>query len=247
MSIDVQGHTDTLGPKDYNQRLSERRKQAVIDELVRLGVPVSSINGSAYGETRLAVPTDDNVYEQQNRRVDIQVVQPPPPPPPAPAPAPQPPVVEAPPPPPPPAPKLGLLSAGLFYGHNFENDSGGQSELIGLNLGLDYNVLPWVSVGLEQAGFYHFETRDDGPGGRSAFSLDLAPFTETAGGVELVPHIGGNIGYLYGDGIDDDFFAGPEIGVRAGIFNAKVAYDIPWNRDLDQGIVNVTLGVGFPF
>ena len=242
VSIKVAGHTDTSGNADYNQALSERREQAVTDELTRLGVPATAISGAAYGETQLAVPTGNGVREAQNRRVDIEIAQPPPPPPqaaPAPAPAPEAPVAEA---PPPPEEKRGILSAGVFYGYNFQDEEDGHSQLGGINLSLDYAVLPWMSVGVEQAGFYQFDTDDDGFGGRSAGSLDFL-----LGNGDIVPHIGGNIGYLYGDGIDDDFFAGPEIGVQAGMFNAKIAYDIPFNRGAEDGIVAMTFGVGFRF
>ncbi|HET6619558.1 MAG TPA: OmpA family protein [Dongiaceae bacterium] len=240
-SITVQGHTDTSGNADFNQALSERREQAVSAELVRLGVPATAISGSATGETQLAVPTGDGVREAQNRRVEIAVAPPPPPPPPAPAPAPQPQVVEAP--PPPPAAKNWFLTAGGFYGYNFEDENGHDSQLGGINLGLDYDVTPWLALGVEQAGFYHFDTENDGFGGRSAASINLLG----GGEGDIVPYVGGNIGYLYGSGFDDDFFAGPEIGVSFGMFNAKVAYDIPFNRDLDEGIVNTTVGVGFRF
>src|SRR5262245_39111807 len=37
--ISLRGHTDTSGDAAYNQALSERRQQAVTDELVRRGVP----------------------------------------------------------------------------------------------------------------------------------------------------------------------------------------------------------------
>ncbi len=240
--IQVAGHTDTSGNASFNQALSERREQAVTDELIRLGVPASAIAASAFGETQLAVPTPDGVREAQNRRVDIEVEAPPPPPP-EPAPAPAPPVAEAPPPPPPPPePKRALLSGGLFYGYNFEDEDGHDSQLGGINLGLDYAVTPWLGMGVEQAGFYHFSTRNDGFGGRSAGSANFL-----LGEGDVVPYFGGNIGYLYGSGFEDDFFAGPEAGVSFGLFNAKVAYDIPFNRDLDEGIVNTTIGVGFRF
>jgi len=239
--ISVRGHTDTSGNADFNQALSERREQAVADELTRLGVPATAISGDAVGETDLAVPTGDGVPEAQNRRVEIAVEMPPPPPEPAPAPAPAPepaPMAAA----PEPQPKRGLFSGGIFYGFNLEDESGNTSHLAGLNLGLDYAVLPFLSLGVEQAGFYHFDTRDDGFGGRSAGSLDFL-----MGDENFQPHVGANIGYLYGDGFEDDFFAGPEVGFQAGLFNMKVAYDIPFNRDLDEGIVNTTLGVGFRF
>ncbi|HEX6117930.1 MAG TPA: OmpA family protein [Dongiaceae bacterium] len=241
-SITVQGHTDTSGNASFNQALSERREQAVTDELVKLGVPATAISGSATGETDLAVPTGDGVREAQNRRVEIAVAPPPPPPPaPAPAPAPQPEVVEAPPPPPP--AKNWFLTAGGFYGYNFEDENDHDSQLGGINLGLDYRVTPWLALGVEQAGFYHFSTKDDGLGGRSAASINLLG----GGEGEIRPYVGGNIGYLYGSGFDDDFFAGPEVGFSLGMFDAKVAYDIPFNRDLDEGIVNTTIGVGFRF
>jgi hypothetical protein len=46
---------------------------------------------------------------------------------------------------------------------------------------------------------------------------------------------------------DDDAFAGPEIGFSAGALSAKVAYDIPFNRGLDEGIIATTIGFGFRF
>jgi outer membrane protein OmpA-like peptidoglycan-associated protein len=239
--ISVRGHTDTSGNADFNQALSERREQAVADELTRLGVPATAITGDAVGETDLAVPTGDGVPEAQNRRVEIAVEQPPPPPAPAPAPAPEPaPVAEAP--APAPAMKRGLFSGGIFYGFNLEDEVGNTSHLAGINLGLDYAVLPFLSLGVEQAGFYHFDTPDDGFGGRSAGSVDFL-----MGDQNFQPHVGANIGYLYGDGFEDDGFAGPEIGFQAGLFNMKVAYDIPFNRDLYEGIINPPIGVGFRF
>ncbi len=239
--ISVRGHTDTSGNADFNQALSERREQAVADELTSLGVPATAITGEALGETDLAVPTGDGVPEAQNRRVEIAVEQPAPPrePAPAPAPAPEPaPMAAA----PEPAQKRGLFSAGIFYGYNLEDEAGRDSQLGGINLGLDYAVLPFLSLGVEQAGFYHFDTRNDGFGGRSAGSVDFL-----MGNQNFQPHVGANIGYLYGSGFDDDFFAGPEIGFQAGLFNVKLAYDIPFNRDLDEGIINTPIGVGFRF
>ena len=237
--ISVQGHTDTAGNADYNQALSERREQAVTRELVRLGVPQSAISGTAVGETDLAVPTADNVREAQNRRVDIQVAAPPPPPPaPAPAPAPAP-VAQTPPPPPPPEPTRWTFSPGIFYGYNFRDEQHTHSQLAGINLSLDYSVNDWLSVGMEQAGFYHFDTHDDGPGGRTVFGPDFH--------IGDMFYVGGNIGYLYGSGFHDDGIAGPEAGIQWEFIDWKVAYDIPFNRDIDKGIINTTIGTAFHF
>jgi OmpA family len=237
--ISVQGNTDTVGNSEYNQALSERREQAVSAELVRLGVPATAISGTAAGENNLAVPTADNVREQQNRRVDIQIAAPQPVAVVAPAPAPAP-VAETPPPPP-----MAVsvspwsASAGLFYGYNFSDKQRHNSQFAGINLSLDYKVTDWASVGIEQAGFYNFDTRHDGPGGRTVFGPDFFLGENF--------FVGGNIGYLYGSGINDDFIGGPEVGVQWDMFNMKVAYDIPFSRGLDDGNINTTIGAVFKF
>src|SRR5690349_24305943 len=244
--ISVRGHTDTSGSTERNQVLSEHRAKAVSDELVRLGVPADAITQDALGETDLAVQTPKGVREAKNRRVQI-IVQAPPPPPPAPAPAPAPQVTEAPPPPPPPAPKRGLFSVGPFYGLVVNDDGEGASHLAGLNLSIDYAVLPWLGIGVEQAGAYHFGSEDEGVVGRSAGSLNFLLGDYTVGDTDVAPYIGGNFGYIYSKGIDDDLFAGPEIGVVAGPFIGKVAYDIPLHDKIDEGVLAVTLGFGFRF
>ena len=69
--IEVAGHADRSGSPQYNQRLSQRRADAVAAELVRQGVNRSDIAVSAFGESRPLVPTADGVREPQNRRVEI--------------------------------------------------------------------------------------------------------------------------------------------------------------------------------
>ena len=69
--IEVSGHADRSGTPQYNQRLSQRRAEAVAAELVRQGVARNEIGVQAFGESRPLVPTADNVREPQNRRVEI--------------------------------------------------------------------------------------------------------------------------------------------------------------------------------
>ncbi|MDY0884691.1 OmpA family protein [Dongia soli] len=245
--ITVVGHTDTSGTSTLNQRLSERRATAVADALEKLGVPRASISETGAGESDLAVQTGQGVREAQNRRTEINVVAPPPPPP---APAPETPVASAPPPQPQPAPKeekRWMFSAGGFYGYNFVDESNGHSHLAGINLGLDYKVTSWMTVGVEQAGFYHFDTDNEGFGGRTVVGPDFYLGDLLNVDLPVAPYIGGNVGYLYGSGIDDDGIAGPEIGFKAGLFDMKVAYDMPFNRNADHGIINTTIGVSFDF
>jgi OOP family OmpA-OmpF porin len=69
--IEVAGHADRSGTPQYNQRLSQRRADAVAAELERRGIPRTAMTIQAFGETRPLVPTADGVREPQNRRVEI--------------------------------------------------------------------------------------------------------------------------------------------------------------------------------
>ncbi|TWH76863.1 OOP family OmpA-OmpF porin [Azomonas agilis] len=70
----VEGHTDSVGTDQYNQRLSERRAQAVRRVLVdQYGVASNRVDSVGYGESR---PVADNATEagrQINRRVEAEV------------------------------------------------------------------------------------------------------------------------------------------------------------------------------
>ena len=71
VTLQVTGYTDTSGSPRYNQRLSERRANAVAAALERLGVPRSDMVVAGRGQNDLRVPTPPGVREPQNRRVEI--------------------------------------------------------------------------------------------------------------------------------------------------------------------------------
>jgi outer membrane protein OmpA-like peptidoglycan-associated protein len=66
--ITVVGHTDTSGSAEYNQKLSVRRANVVVEALVDMGARRAAIQASGVGETDLAVQTPDNTKEAKNRR-----------------------------------------------------------------------------------------------------------------------------------------------------------------------------------
>jgi len=72
--ITVVGHTDTSGGAAYNQRLSVRRANVVVEALVDMGARRAAIQASGVGKTDLAVPTPDGVKEAKNRRGVITLI-----------------------------------------------------------------------------------------------------------------------------------------------------------------------------
>jgi OmpA-OmpF porin, OOP family len=72
--ISLVGYTDSIGSDAYNQRLSERRADAVKEYLVKHGVDGARIQTSGRGK---ADPVADNATEKgrfQNRRVEVLIL-----------------------------------------------------------------------------------------------------------------------------------------------------------------------------
>jgi outer membrane protein OmpA-like peptidoglycan-associated protein len=68
----IEGHTDTVGTRESNQALSERRAAAVRGLLIqRFGIDPARLESIGLGEDQLLVVTPDETGEQRNRRVQI--------------------------------------------------------------------------------------------------------------------------------------------------------------------------------
>ena len=73
LKIQVEGHTDSVGTDEYNQRLSEERADAVRDYLVEQGVPADTVTAVGLGKADPVASNDTAVGRQQNRRVELVV------------------------------------------------------------------------------------------------------------------------------------------------------------------------------
>jgi OOP family OmpA-OmpF porin len=70
LQVNVEGHTDSIGTDAYNQQLSQRRAQAVVDLLVnQYGIARSRLDPIGYGETRPVASNDTAAGRAENRRV----------------------------------------------------------------------------------------------------------------------------------------------------------------------------------
>jgi outer membrane protein OmpA-like peptidoglycan-associated protein len=72
--VEVQGHTDATGPKDYNYKLGEERAEAVRRYLNQKGVALNRIGTISYGPDAPAAPNENRDGRQQNRRVVLIVL-----------------------------------------------------------------------------------------------------------------------------------------------------------------------------
>jgi outer membrane protein OmpA-like peptidoglycan-associated protein len=73
--IEVEGHTDNVGDKTYNERLGLERAEAVKRYLhEKHQVPLHKINVISYGEDKPAAPNRTREGRAQNRRVVIKVL-----------------------------------------------------------------------------------------------------------------------------------------------------------------------------
>jgi OOP family OmpA-OmpF porin len=80
LRVEVASHTDSVGTREYNQRLSERRAKAVYDYLVAHGVDRGRLLGpTGYGESRPIAPntlddgSDNPEGRAKNRRTELNV------------------------------------------------------------------------------------------------------------------------------------------------------------------------------
>lgn len=72
-NIEVAGHTDADGEDSFNQALSEKRAQAVIDYLVKAGLPATRFTPVGYGATQPLAGNDTDEGKAQNRRIEFLV------------------------------------------------------------------------------------------------------------------------------------------------------------------------------
>jgi outer membrane protein OmpA-like peptidoglycan-associated protein len=73
-TISVNGHTDDVGSEAYNQKLSERRAQAVRDYLVEAGLPAEIFSVTGHGKSLPLVPGRTEAARAKNRRVELGLV-----------------------------------------------------------------------------------------------------------------------------------------------------------------------------
>jgi outer membrane protein OmpA-like peptidoglycan-associated protein len=76
LKVEIGGHTDAVGTKNYNIFLSRKRAEAVKDYLTKKGIDPRRIKAVGYGKTKPLASNDDEAEGREiNRRVEFKVLQ----------------------------------------------------------------------------------------------------------------------------------------------------------------------------
>ncbi len=74
LSLTIKGHSSAKGSAAYNQTLSAKRAQAVVDVLINdFGVDASRLSAIGYGESELLNTDNTAEAHEQNRRIEATI------------------------------------------------------------------------------------------------------------------------------------------------------------------------------
>jgi outer membrane protein OmpA-like peptidoglycan-associated protein len=71
LNLAIEGHTDSTGSDEFNQKLSEQRAESVRQYLIEQGLPDSSLTATGFGKSMPIADNSTAAGRQQNRRVEI--------------------------------------------------------------------------------------------------------------------------------------------------------------------------------
>jgi OOP family OmpA-OmpF porin len=74
IKVEIQGHTDSTGTAKYNQWLSEKRAQNVMQHLVKRGIDPKRLRAKGYGLTQPVASNDTPEGRSRNRRVELKPI-----------------------------------------------------------------------------------------------------------------------------------------------------------------------------
>lgn len=81
LKVEISGHTDSKGTDAYNQKLSEERAQAIVNNLITNGINANRMKAKGYGKTLPVAPnkkvngTDNPEGRQLNRRAELSITE----------------------------------------------------------------------------------------------------------------------------------------------------------------------------
>jgi len=74
IKIEISGHTDNKGDDKYNQTLSQKRSESVVNYVAQKGILKTRLTAKGYGETQPIAPNDIEENKAKNRRTEVKVL-----------------------------------------------------------------------------------------------------------------------------------------------------------------------------
>lgn len=75
IKVEISGHTDNVGNENYNQQLSLKRAQSVVNYFSFKGIPVTRLTQIGFGSKRPIKPNDSEENRQVNRRIEFKILE----------------------------------------------------------------------------------------------------------------------------------------------------------------------------
>ena len=75
LKIEISGHTDNIGAESFNELLSQRRADAVVNYLVEKGVDIVRLSAKGYGQTNPVDSNDTPESRASNRRTEFEIIE----------------------------------------------------------------------------------------------------------------------------------------------------------------------------
>jgi outer membrane protein OmpA-like peptidoglycan-associated protein len=74
IKVQISGHTDNVGDRVYNQKLSEKRATSVVDYLINAGIPKEQLVIKGFGEVKPQVENNSPENKAKNRRIEFEIL-----------------------------------------------------------------------------------------------------------------------------------------------------------------------------
>jgi outer membrane protein OmpA-like peptidoglycan-associated protein len=71
LKLEIGGHTDNIGGRDYNLKLSQQRAAAIVAALVAQGIAADRLRAAGYGPDKPVADNDKDEGRAKNRRVEL--------------------------------------------------------------------------------------------------------------------------------------------------------------------------------
>lgn len=75
IKVEISGHTDNIGSRESNQKLSEQRAKEVVDSLKKQGIDKDRLRYKGYAFSKPVASNDTKEGRKQNRRVEFEIIE----------------------------------------------------------------------------------------------------------------------------------------------------------------------------